>query len=87
MPHVHLVLQLNLGLPPWSTMCSHFMVKTLCFECFAQVTSVVGEADGILELLQNEIGVDVKVTDPVLGSNEQIIIISSEEVLVISLSL
>jgi len=38
-------------------------------------------------LLQNEIGVDVKVTDPVLGSNEQIIIISSEEVLVISLSL
>ncbi|XP_050253817.1 RNA-binding KH domain-containing protein RCF3 [Quercus robur] len=44
-----------------------------------KVDSVVGEADGILELLRNEIGVDVKVTDPVVGSDEQIIIISSEE--------
>lgn len=52
-----------------------------------KVDCVVGEADGILELLQNEIGVDVKVADPVVGSNEQIIIISSEEVLVISPSL
>ncbi|KAL0005516.1 hypothetical protein SO802_013077 [Lithocarpus litseifolius] len=44
-----------------------------------KVDSVVGEVDGILELLRNEIGVDVKVTDPVVGSDEQIIIISSEE--------
>ena len=51
-----------------------------------KVDSVVGEADGILELLRNEIGVDVRVTDPVVGSDEQIIIISSEEVLATSLS-
>ncbi|XP_059629001.1 RNA-binding KH domain-containing protein RCF3 [Cornus florida] len=44
-----------------------------------KVDCVFGESDGIIELLQNEIGVDVKVTDPVAGSDEQIIIISSEE--------
>ncbi|KAF4380365.1 RNA-binding KH domain-containing protein RCF3 [Cannabis sativa] len=44
-----------------------------------KVDSVFGESDGIIDLLQNEIGVDVKVTDPVAGSDEQIIIISSEE--------
>ncbi|KAA8533581.1 hypothetical protein F0562_030985 [Nyssa sinensis] len=44
-----------------------------------KIDSVVGESDGIIELLQNEIGVDVKVIDPVAGSDEQIIIISSEE--------
>ncbi|KAF5732435.1 KH domain-containing protein [Tripterygium wilfordii] len=44
-----------------------------------KVDRVVGETDGILDLLQNEIGVDVKVADPVDGSDEQIIIISSEE--------
>ncbi|KAA8540061.1 hypothetical protein F0562_026753 [Nyssa sinensis] len=44
-----------------------------------KVDCVVGESDGIIELLQNEIGVDVKVADPVAGSDEQIIIISSEE--------
>lgn len=45
-----------------------------------KVESVVGESDGIIDLLQNEIGVDVKVTDRVGSSNERIIIISSEEV-------
>uniref|UniRef100_A0A5B6YGY1 K Homology domain-containing protein n=1 Tax=Davidia involucrata TaxID=16924 RepID=A0A5B6YGY1_DAVIN len=44
-----------------------------------KVECVVGESDGIIELLQNEIGVDVKLADPVVGSDEQIIIISSEE--------
>nr|POF12052.1 rna-binding kh domain-containing protein rcf3 [Quercus suber] len=44
-----------------------------------KVDSVVGEANGILELLRNEIGVDVKVTDLVVGLDEQIIIISLEE--------
>ncbi|XP_024029763.1 RNA-binding KH domain-containing protein RCF3 [Morus notabilis] len=44
-----------------------------------KVESVVGESDGIIDLLQNEIGVDVKVTDSVASSNERIIIISSEE--------
>ncbi|KAF2304903.1 hypothetical protein GH714_000425 [Hevea brasiliensis] len=44
-----------------------------------KINKVVGETDGIVDLLQNEIGVDVKVSDPVSGSDEQIIIISSEE--------
>nr|XP_011470209.1 PREDICTED: KH domain-containing protein At4g18375 isoform X2 [Fragaria vesca subsp. vesca] len=44
-----------------------------------KVDLVLGESDGIIELLQNEIGVDVRATDPVAGADEQIIIISSEE--------
>ncbi|XWS50333.1 hypothetical protein CRYUN_Cryun12cG0079100 [Craigia yunnanensis] len=44
-----------------------------------KVDSVFGESDGIVDLLQNEIGVDVKVADSVAGSDEQIITISSEE--------
>ncbi|KAL4557190.1 hypothetical protein LXL04_035362 [Taraxacum kok-saghyz] len=52
-----------------------------------KVDSVVGQSDGFMELLQNEIGVDVKVADLVVGSDEQIIIVSSEEVLVFLLSL
>ncbi|GMJ06357.1 Enhanced Stress Response 1, regulator of CBF gene expression 3, SHINY 1 [Hibiscus trionum] len=44
-----------------------------------KVDSVFGAPDGIVDLLQNEIGVDVKVADPVAGSDEQIITISSEE--------
>lgn len=50
-----------------------------------KVDGVFGEPDGIVDLLQNEIGVDVKVADPMAGSDEQIITISSEEVLTISL--
>ena len=50
-----------------------------------KVDSVIGESDGIIELLQNEIGVDIKVADPVTGSDELIIIVSSEEVLALSL--
>ncbi|KAL3653655.1 hypothetical protein CASFOL_003336 [Castilleja foliolosa] len=41
--------------------------------------SVVGESDGIVDMLQNDIGVNVEVTDPVAGSDEHIIIISSDE--------
>ncbi|XP_022723325.1 RNA-binding KH domain-containing protein RCF3-like [Durio zibethinus] len=44
-----------------------------------KVDSVFGESDGIVDLLQNGIGVDVKISDPVAGSDEQIITISSEE--------
>ncbi|XWS61346.1 hypothetical protein CRYUN_Cryun07bG0118400 [Craigia yunnanensis] len=44
-----------------------------------KVDCVFGESDGIVDLLQNEIGVDVKVADLVAGSDEQIITISSEE--------
>jgi len=46
-----------------------------------KIVRVVGESQGIIDLLQNEIGVDVRVSDPVAGSDEQIITISSEEVL------
>ncbi|KAL0728895.1 hypothetical protein Bca4012_024988 [Brassica carinata] len=44
-----------------------------------KVVKVVGESEGIVDLLQNEIGVDVRVSEPVAGSDEQIITISSEE--------
>ncbi|KAI3457988.1 hypothetical protein Pfo_014651 [Paulownia fortunei] len=44
-----------------------------------KVDSVVGESDGIVDLLQNDIGVNVEVSDPVAGSDEHIIIISSDE--------
>lgn len=46
-----------------------------------KVDRVIGESDGIIELLRDEVGVDIKVSDPVTGSNEQILIISSDEVL------
>ncbi|XP_073032045.1 RNA-binding KH domain-containing protein RCF3 [Primulina eburnea] len=44
-----------------------------------KVECVVGESDGIMELLQNEIGVNVDVADPVAGSDERIITILSDE--------
>ncbi|PIN21422.1 PolyC-binding proteins alphaCP-1 [Handroanthus impetiginosus] len=44
-----------------------------------KIDSVVGESDGIVELLQNGIGVNVDVTELVSGSKEHIIIISSDE--------
>ncbi|KAL2556261.1 RNA-binding KH domain-containing protein [Forsythia ovata] len=59
-----------------------FSVEDLVFRILCpvdKVDSVVGEADGFMELLQDEIGVDVKVADPIAGTDEYIIIISSEE--------
>ncbi|XP_075495670.1 RNA-binding KH domain-containing protein RCF3 [Primulina tabacum] len=44
-----------------------------------KVECVVGESDGIMDLLQNEIGVNVDVADPVAGSDERIITILSDE--------
>ncbi|ESQ43203.1 hypothetical protein EUTSA_v10012933mg [Eutrema salsugineum] len=44
-----------------------------------KIVRVVGESQGIIDLLQNEIGVDTRVSEPVAGSDEQIITISSEE--------
>lgn len=46
-----------------------------------KVESVMGESDGIIEMLRGDIGVEVTVTDPLPGSAERIIIISSDEVL------
>ncbi|CAK7324197.1 unnamed protein product [Dovyalis caffra] len=59
-----------------------FYVEDLVFRILCpvdKVDRVFGEPDGIVDLLQNEIGVDVKVADPVSGSDEQIITICSEE--------
>ncbi|CAO2838596.1 unnamed protein product [Amaranthus hypochondriacus] len=44
-----------------------------------RVNSVVGESSGIMDLLQNEIGVDVKVSEPIDGFDERIITVSSDE--------
>ncbi|KAF5450437.1 hypothetical protein F2P56_030791 [Juglans regia] len=70
------------GTIPMADNVQPFYAEDLVFRMLCpsdKVDFVVGEADGILELLRNEIGVDVKVTESVPGSNEQIIIISSEE--------
>lgn len=48
----------------------------------AKIDSIINQTDGIIDLLQNEVGVDVKISDQVAGSDEQVITISSEEVLV-----
>ncbi|KAG8381122.1 hypothetical protein BUALT_Bualt06G0089600 [Buddleja alternifolia] len=57
--------------------CEDLVFRILC--PVEKVDSVVGESNGIVELLQNEIGVNVEVSDPVAGSDERIIIISSDE--------
>ncbi|GAB2227601.1 hypothetical protein Drorol1_Dr00009426 [Drosera rotundifolia] len=44
-----------------------------------KIDGVIGESNGIVDLLQNEIGVDVKVSDPVPGCDERIIMITSDE--------
>ncbi|XP_043720334.1 RNA-binding KH domain-containing protein RCF3 isoform X1 [Telopea speciosissima] len=46
---------------------------------YDRVESVMGEANGIIEMLRDEIGVDLRVSDLVPGSEEQIIIITSDE--------
>ncbi|KAL5998891.1 hypothetical protein ACLOJK_009839 [Asimina triloba] len=44
-----------------------------------KIEGVMGESDGIIEMLRSDIGVDVKVSTPVPGSDEQIIIVCSDE--------
>ncbi|KAK2390739.1 KH domain-containing protein HEN4 [Trifolium repens] len=44
-----------------------------------RVDRIVGESDGIMDILLNTVGVNVKVADPVGGSDEQIVIITSAE--------
>ncbi|KAL3713914.1 hypothetical protein ACJRO7_006280 [Eucalyptus globulus] len=44
-----------------------------------KIDKVAGESVGIIELLRNDVGVDVRIYDPVAGSDEQVIVISSEE--------
>lgn len=78
--------EMELGSAPSADNAHLFSGDDLVFQILCpidKVDRVVGESDGIIELLQNEIGVDVKVADPVAGSTEQIIIISSDEVFAI----
>lgn len=44
-----------------------------------KVENIMGASDGIIEMLRGDVGVDVRVNDPVPGSSESVIIISSEE--------
>ncbi|XP_068665369.1 RNA-binding KH domain-containing protein RCF3 [Aristolochia californica] len=44
-----------------------------------KVESVTAESEGIIGILHGEIGVDVRVSDPVLGSDERVITITSDE--------
>ncbi|XP_061957133.1 RNA-binding KH domain-containing protein RCF3-like isoform X2 [Populus nigra] len=70
------------GADPIADSAQPFYVEDLVFRILCPIDKlnrVVGESDGIVDLLQNEIGVDVKVADPVSGSDEQIITIFSEE--------
>lgn len=48
-----------------------------------KMNRLVSESEGIVDLLQKEIGVDVKISGPVAGSEERVIIISSKEVFII----
>ncbi|BAS97632.1 RNA-binding KH domain-containing protein RCF3 [Oryza sativa Japonica Group] len=44
-----------------------------------KVNSLVGTRDGLLEMLQEDVGVDIRLTDSLDGSDERIIIITSRE--------
>uniref|UniRef100_J3MDV7 K Homology domain-containing protein n=2 Tax=Oryza brachyantha TaxID=4533 RepID=J3MDV7_ORYBR len=44
-----------------------------------KVNSLVGTRDGVIDMLQEDVGVDVRLTDSIDGSDERIIIITSRE--------
>lgn len=72
------------GAPPMADDTQPLYGEDLVFRILCpldKVDRIIGESDGFIDFLQNEVGVDVKLNDPVVGSDEQIIIISSEEVL------
>lgn len=71
------------GAPPMAENAQPSFSEGIVFRILCpidKVDCVVGESNGIIELLRDEIGVDVTVTDPLANSDEQIIIIYSEEV-------
>jgi poly(rC)-binding protein 2/3/4 len=45
-----------------------------------KANSLVGSRDGIIEMLQVDVGVDVRLTDQIAGSDERTLIITSREV-------
>ncbi|KAK4793412.1 hypothetical protein SAY86_023847 [Trapa natans] len=59
-----------------------FVREELIFQILcptAKIDRVVNMTSGIINLLQNEIGVDVKIGDPIAGSEEQVITVFSDE--------
>ncbi|KAK1301786.1 KH domain-containing protein [Acorus calamus] len=59
-----------------------FSYEDLVFQILCpneKVKNIMGEPDGIIEMLRVDVGVDVRVTDPTPGSDERIVIIASEE--------
>nr|KYP60975.1 KH domain-containing protein At4g18375 family [Cajanus cajan] len=80
--HPSLSYAMEPGAAPVADDAQGFYGEELVFRVLCPVEKVdriIGETDGIVEFLQNEVGVDVKVTEPVGGSDEQIIIVTSEE--------
>ena len=45
-----------------------------------KANSLVGSRDGIIEMLQIDVGVDVRLTDHIAGSDERTLVITSREV-------
>jgi len=45
-----------------------------------KASSLVSTRDGIIEMLQADVGVDVRLTDIIAGSDERVVIITSREV-------
>jgi poly(rC)-binding protein 3/4 len=45
-----------------------------------KASSLIGTRDGIIEMLQTDVGVDVKLTDIIASSDERVVIITSREV-------
>ncbi|TVU09028.1 hypothetical protein EJB05_42467, partial [Eragrostis curvula] len=44
-----------------------------------KANSLIGTRDGIIEMLQTDVGVDVRLTDIIAGSDERVVIITSRE--------
>ncbi|KAE9604027.1 putative K domain-containing protein [Lupinus albus] len=73
---------MELGAAPSAIDAQPFYGEDLVFRILCPVEKVeriIGESDGIVGFLQNEVGVNIKVADPIGGSEEQIIVITSEE--------
>jgi poly(rC)-binding protein 3/4 len=45
-----------------------------------KANSLIGTRDGLIEMLQTDVGVDVRLTDIIAGSDERVVIITSREV-------
>lgn len=59
-----------------------FAVEDITFRILCpndKVETVIDPLNGIGEMLRTDVGVDVRVTDPVEGSDEQVIVITSDE--------